>query len=332
MQTNPKLKLVKCIGTLFIVSALSACSTVAKTPAWVNNPHSEYAASTYLVAVGSGEDQDVAADRALANLAKQFSVTVAENTSDKSSATIDSSQADGLPHNQQEVSRLLTTQVNEVVEGAKIANYWHNDQGMVYALATLDKPAARQRLLSLIRGSDQQIQQLVQHASTTATNPVSALRALQQARTLAQVRDQANQRLMIIGDGIGVKLGQTSADIDNLTRSALATLKVQAVSESTLLKAELEQALTTLGVTLVASSNLQFIGLMDVAKPQRKQGWYWLRGAYELSVVDNGYTLAKQRWPIKVSAQEENMLEQRARSQVNLNMAKYVYQLLASQN
>jgi hypothetical protein len=44
----------------------------------------------------------------------------------------------------------------------------------------------------------------------------------------------------------------------------------------------------------------------------------------------DGDAIATQRWPIKVSATDENMVMQRARDQLNNDLSGQLYQLLVS--
>ena len=60
-----------------------------------------------------------------------------------------------------------------------------------------------------------------------------------------------------------------------------------------------------------------------------QQGWYWLRGSTELSLIYQGKALAKKRWPLKVSATDEAMVEQRAKDKLNEMMTSYLYELIS---
>ncbi len=313
-----------------MVAMLSACSSASRQPDWVDQPATEYPEATHLTAVGSADERDTAADRALSNLAKIFEVEVNENTRDFSSAKVTSAGGESAVENEQNVSRTVSTTVSRVVEGAKIAEYWENEQGRVYALAQLNKAAAAGRFRQAILSADREISGLISYASNQADNPIAASRALQAARDTQLIRDQDNQSLMIVTDGKGMKGRYDLASVDNLIRQALGSLKVVVEAKDDSVKAELEQALSTLGVQTVTNSNLALGGTADYAPVERKQGWYWLRGSYELTFADGATMLAKQRWPMKVSSIERNLLEQRARDEVNRRLPGYVYQLLSA--
>ena len=49
-----------------------------------------------------------------------------------------------------------------------------------------------------------------------------------------------------------------------------------------------------------------------------------------MSLMFQGETLAKKRWPLKVSAQDEGMVEQRAKDKLSEQMITYLYELITS--
>ena len=95
-------------------------------------------------------------------------------------------------------------------------------------------------------------------------------------------------------------------------------------------RAELQQALAVLGIGVVEQSNLVLSGSTDLAPVEEKQGWYWQRGSYDLSFADGANTLAKNRWPIKVSSTDRGLLEQRVRDEVNGSLPGHVFDLLST--
>ena len=50
------------------------------------------------------------------------------------------------------------------------------------------------------------------------------------------------------------------------------------------------------------------------------------RGRMSSRLQMRGTVLAKQRWPVKVSSTEQNLLDQRARDEVNNRLPGYVYE------
>jgi len=309
---------------------VGGCASSGKKPDWIDDPSSEYSATTHLSAVGSANERQVAADRAVGNIAKIFEVAVQESTLDFSSAEVRTTQGQQVTVNEQQVTRNVSIEAKQVLEGAKVAEYWESDVGRVYALAILAKQPAANRFRGSIVAQDREVKDLINYASAKAENPVSALNALNQARDILTARERANKNLMVVADGRGIKGQYDIAEVNNLIRDSLAALKVAIRAGDDSVRTELEQALASLGVQLVEKSNLILHGNMDVAPVEEKQGWYWLRGSYELQFEDNGVALAKKRWTIKVSATDKAVLEKRARDEINQNLPQYVYELLSS--
>ena len=66
------------IATLVLGVVLTACSSTQ--PEWVDKPAEQYPQQRYLSAVGEADDRSTADDRALANLAKIFEVSVSDRS------------------------------------------------------------------------------------------------------------------------------------------------------------------------------------------------------------------------------------------------------------
>ena len=61
----------------------------------------------------------------------------------------------------------------------------------------------------------------------------------------------------------------------------------------------------------------------------------WARGLtgpwpQSLSKMCEGKVIAQQRWPVKVSAQQTGMIEQRLKDKINADVASQLYRLLTS--
>ncbi len=310
---------------------LTACSSAPKQPEWIDKPDANYPANTHLAAVGSADSRQVAADRALSNLSKIFEVAVEESTLDFSSAQISSAGGQQVSSNEQKVARTVTTQAKQVMSGAQVVEYWESkEDARVYALAVLAKQPAANRFRQAITTSDREINELVDYASTRAENPLVALRALKKAHGLQLERDQLNQNLMVVANGKGVDGRYDLPALEKLIRDGLASLKIAVKAEDPSVKAELQKAIADLGIQSVEESNLALHGSMDMAPMETRQSWYWLRGSYELIFYDGNKVLAKQRWPVKVSSTEPNLLQQRARDEINRNLPQYVFDMLSS--
>lgn len=321
-------------GLLVVLSvlAMTACSSIPDRPEWLNNPESAYPAATHLSATGSADDRQRASDRAISNLAKIFEVSVQERSTDFSSAQMNAGPGQLQITNEQRVTRAVSTETQQVLQGARVVEYWddNNNPGRVHALAVLAKQPAASRFRQSILTSDREIKDLIRYASVTANNPISALNALKRARSAQIQRDQLNENLMIVADGQGVTGQYDQAAVDTLIRNALGTLPITVQADDPSVKAELQRALTRLGVKTVAQSDYVLRGFSDLAPVSEQQSWFWLRGSYELMLQYQETVLAKKRWPVKISAAEPGLLQQRARDELNQTLPGHVFELLSS--
>ncbi|MDY6921649.1 MAG: LPP20 family lipoprotein [Pseudomonadota bacterium] len=313
-----------------MVSALTACSQGGGTPQWIDDPQAAYPGDAYLTALGQGDDRDTAASRALANLARTFEVAITDTSLDFSSAEVSNVAGQAVVQNEQKVTRQVSTEARQVLEGARVVEFWESEQGRVSALAVLARQPAANRFRQAIMSLDRAIQDRIQYASGQADSPVAALQALRAAREAQVQRDQVNRNLMVVADGAGVPGRYDTAAVDTLIRNALSESPMAVSADDASIKAEIQQALATLGIPVVAQSNLLLEANLDVAPMESRQAWYWLRGSYELIFRDDTRVLAKQRWPVKVSSTEPNLLSQRLRDQINRQLPNYVFELLSS--
>jgi len=134
--------------------------------------------------------------------------------------------------------------------------------------------------------------------------------------------------LMVVDDGRGIKTPHDTAAIEDTLRKALSTLRAGVESTDPSVEMELQRAVGQLGIQIDPSANLRFTGLMDTTSPEHKQGWYWIRGSYELILTDGQTVLAKKRWPVKASATDESLVGQRLRDTVNRDLPGQVFEML----
>ena len=318
---------IKITAILVLGFVLTACSS--KQPDWLDKPTEQYPPQRYLSAVGEADDRSTADGRALANLAKIFEVAIKDHSLDFSQAQVSSDQSGRAVNNIQTTSRYVTTDARQVLEGAQLVESWQAEEGKTYALAVLEKAPAERRFRDGVRNADRQIEDRVKYASQQAPNPVAALAALEQARKIENQRSNLNRNLSVVS-GKGIKAHYDQARLERLLRTALVTLHFHAVADSPELQQSLESAIGTLGVTLDKNAPYQLVASMDTEPVQKKQGWYWLRGSTELSLIYQDETLAKKRWPLKVSATDKGMVEQRAKDKLSEQMATYLYELITS--
>jgi hypothetical protein len=312
--------------TLVLGCVLAACSS--NQPDWLDKPAQQYPPERYLSAVGEAGDRSTADSRALAGLAKIFEVAIDDRSLDFSRAQVSDDQSGRTVSNTQQAERYVTTEAIQVLEGARVVENWRSEDGQNYALAVLEKAPAERRFRDGVRNADRQIEDRVNYASQTAPNAVAALAALEQARKIEIRRSNLNRNLSVVS-GKGIKAPYDQASLEKLLRNALATLHFHAVADSPRLQQSLESAIVTMGITLDKNAPYQLTAATDSAPVYQQQGWYWLRGSTELSLTYQGKTLAKKRWPIKISATDEVMVAQRAKDKQSEMMTAYLYELIS---
>jgi hypothetical protein len=318
---------MKIATTLVLGFVLSACSSTQ--PDWLDKPSEQYPQKRYLSTVGEADDRGTADSRALANLAKIFEVAVRDRSLDFSQAQVSGDQSERTVTNTQATSRYVTTEAIQILEGAQVVENWSAEDGKSYALAVLEKAPAERRFRASVRSADRQIEDRVMYASQQAPNPVVALAALEQARKIEHQRSNQNRNLSVVS-GKGIKAYYDQASLEKLLRNALVILHFDAVADSPQLQQNLESAIATLGITLDKNAPYQLKGAIDTEPVQLKQGWYWLRGSTELSLIYQGEAIAQKRWPLKASATDKGMVEQRAKDKLSKEMATYLYELITS--
>jgi hypothetical protein len=329
MATMNTKKLLFLLSASLLSILLIACSSASKQPQWLDNPATDYPQAQYLTAIGQADNRDAAGDRALANLAKIFEVAIKEQSMDFSSSETSSALGATQTSNEQRASRFVSTEARQVLEGATVVEYWQDEQGQIHALATLNKSAAAQRFTQDISSADRQVNQLVDYANNSAPNPVSALSALETARTVQVGRNNLNRNLSIVSNQ-AIPARHSSEQLESTIREALATLRFSIDADNETLAGELQNAIATLGIQYDAQSTTVLKGAQDSEPAKKKEGWYWLRGSYELSLSIDNTVVEKKRWPFKVSATDKGMVEQRAKDEINSKMPGHVYELLSS--
>ncbi|MFT4997335.1 MAG: hypothetical protein ACJA0M_001632 [Chitinophagales bacterium] len=323
---------IKLLATASIsaVLLLSGCAVGGGQPSWISAAPENYPEEKYLTASASADEQTSADSRALANLARIFEVSIEDSAIDFSQATVTTAGDTRQVNNEQRAARSVNTFASQILEGAKVVAHWRAETGPHFSLAVLEKAPAAKRFRDAIRNIDQQTDDLRDYAVNQANNPVAALSALDKARLLQLERAQLNRNLSVL-TGNGLPSKNSAALIETQIREALAVLVFDVNTTPAELNADLQAAIASLGSKVSASSAYIIEAVLDTEPVEKKQDWYWLRGSLELSLVKNGQTQAKQRWPIKVSATDKGMVAQRAKDQLAGKLTNYLYQLFTAE-
>lgn len=298
----------------------TACASNPQ-PEWVEKPQEVYDESQYLTAVGQGKNQEQASQRALANLAKIFSVSIHEEQLDSSSFTT------GAGKTNTEVSRHISATARNELEGAKIVETYTGENGDTFAVAVLEKAIAARNLREKIRNADKKIDDLVNYASTNAANVFSGLTALKEAHQLQKRRENDNRNLLVVANK-GIPARNNSAEIEAMFRNALASLDFSVKGSEPYLAEHLSAAASNLGMDINENSPLSLSA--DLAKEDvfKEGGWCWQRATLTLALNEQGANTRQKRYTLKASARQEALAETRLKDKIGSKMSDYLFELL----
>jgi len=309
---------MKKIFSCLVILILTACSSTSdQAPSWLNQPEIVYPQSQYLSAVGLGRDTEQAKQVALANLARIFSVSIAEEQIDKSSFSSEQGKTNT------EVTRFISAKANQQLQGATIKETYQDQQGQYYAVAVLPKMPSAKAFRDSINQLDRKVVGNLHYAKNDAPNFLKALNALEQAHKAQQQRENDNRSLLIVAP-TGIASTTTSADIEQLIKKSLSSLSFKIDSNDNFMQQQLSASAANLGVKVMSNSSMTLSGKIDKQPVYSQGGWFWLRGNIYINVKDGDNTTQQMIFPYKVSAQQEAMLTSRVDDHVAKNLDNYI--------
>jgi hypothetical protein len=311
------------LGVLISVM-LVGCAGKPKQPDWIAGNSANYPANTYLLGRGQGESPAIARDRARADLAKVFQVAVVESAEDITTFQQSGTGKQAQQEYTQSVSRQVYTRTNQIIEGVVIAEQWADPEtGQNHALAILDRNKTAFKLRAEISRLDSATTASLQ-AARAADDLINRIGAADRAVN-SQLARRAHQKLLRIVDrtGRGVteqyNLGRLIGDLEEL----LQRLKIAAVANDSGiadLQAIAAGAVNHAGFKTSSEDQADYIMQTQtrLVRSHDAQGWYWLRGSVTVNLLrqTDRVPVGTHQWPIKVSAQQEGVAEQRARDKV----------------
>lgn len=315
---------------LLPLTLLSACTSNKQKdqPNWVEHSQEKYVNQQYLTAVGKSESQVRANEGALANLADIFSLQV-QNESKMATQHIKSESVLGFTaESSSSLYRQFKNRVDQVIQGAVVKETWRSPAGEYYALAVLDRAVAEQSLKESIMTLDEETEEMIQYSNVTAPNFILSINALRSARDFQLIRKMANLQLGYIR-GTGISNERTIDSIELLIKRRLASLSISAEASTEIDLNGLQSGLSQLGVNVVNESRMQVSASVDLTNPTYLEGWYWLRGSYELTITENGQIISRKRWPVKVSTKQKQLLSARLEDKLSQTIEVYLQQIFS---
>lgn len=309
------------VGALF----MAACTGTPSRPDWILGTSAEYADARYLLGRGQADKAEEAEDRARADLAKTFQVTVAASSEDTS--TFKSAQDERPASLDAQVSRSISTYTQQSVRGVRIAERWRDPVTKAFhALAVLPRAQAAADLRQEIALLDAAIEGYVTQARAS-DDVLSKIRAASKALALQRERDDYQRSLKIVdATGRGVESpwgGKLAADVDALVKRVRVAPVVSAEAPPEL-NALLSSALSAAGFTVADEKQAQYriqanLRLDDLYA----DGWHWAKGTLDVQLLDaRAVVQGAHQWEIKAAAQDAAAARSRALSEAGQRLDK----------
>ena len=323
----------KIIMALMACVLLVACSSTPDPtvrPDWIDNAKEAYPENDYLTAVGQASKRDRSSKNAIANLSEIFSVQVTTETNMLTNSSKEQSALGMTMESSTDLTRNISTTTDQAIQGVQIKESWLSPTGDYYTLAVLEKHKAAASLRESIAQLDNKSADLIDYSINSAPNSITAINKLRDARDAQITRRLANSQLKEIA-GAGILADISIENIEKLIAKKLSELKVAVKVKDAGHQETVQAGVAALGVTLADDANVVISAKIDVTKPTLINGWYWLRGSYELSLAENGKVISRKRWPIKISAKNTAMLDSRLEDKINREVKQYVIELVSDE-
>ena len=305
------------------ISALTACSPAkpgGDRPDWVNGNASQYPASAYLTGHGQSDNMATAKDAARGDLAKNFSVSVSEQSSDTSTYSQGDANGAATAKNSLDVSRSIKTRTDQVLTGVEISQTWQDPKSQqYYALATLSRAKAgaalRQQIGDLDAGTAASLNQ-AQNNNELFDKIAAATQAIDSQQTRASLQKELQ---VVDPSGMGIPSSWSLAKLQADRSALLKQLQITPAADgrdADATKKVLAGALSDSGFTVADGANYTMTANLDYSDmPQG--GWIWITGTLQVTMNGNDSRAhGVRRWDIKVSGSNKQLAQQRLMDQV----------------
>ncbi|HEX7048495.1 MAG TPA: LPP20 family lipoprotein [Gammaproteobacteria bacterium] len=314
--------------TAFVL-VLSGCVTSGDKradarPDWTDGASEAYPRNAWLTGIGIADQMGTARDRARADLAKTFRVTVDESTSDLRSYSQSGMGAASTTDYSSEIQRDLVTRTQQVLEGVTVPETWTDPSGRVYALAVLNRAKAAMRLRQEVSGLDAGAESLLARARATDDAFLKAKLAIdvvenQRKRAAAQSMLQA---VDVTGRGIAPRWPLAELEADLATALSRIALRAEGNGDW---KSIIAGQLADTGFSVVESGPYVATLSVEIVEMPKRQNWYWRRAVAVLDITGPGArSLGQQRWEFKESATDVGTVEFRLKEAIAGKLAQDV--------
>lgn len=287
---------------MFAAALLTACAGTPQRPDWVDGMSAEYPQQGFLLGRGQADDQEQAADRARADLAKIFAVQVNASSSDTQTYTAQG----GTGQNALDVSRSVTTHTDQLLRGVEISDYWQDPVSKSWhALAVLSRLKAGQGLRQDIAALDARTRGLLQQAK--GGEQFHRIALVSQALIAQQQRADLNRTLQAVEiTGRGVTPQYNTGELAAQRSALMAQIRITPRGNgdnADAVRAMLGAALAKAGITVAPSALYTMMAELDSDALPPRDNWHWVRGTLQVTLYDaKSNALGVERWELKASA------------------------------
>ncbi len=299
------------------------CASHSPMPDWVNGPAEKYKSEQYLIGRGQAATAEEARDRARADLAKIFEVSVAVESQDVQTFRLKSgTNKDTEPAGEYaaQAARRITTRADQIIQGIQIAEVWQDPMTKTHhALAVLPRLQAAMRLRQEIERLDGATRKYLEE-SRGATDLLVKIGAADRALG-AQLERAGYQKSLRVVDPTGRgaesewNTARLSADLADLLKRVHVAAQVAPDAPPGLATA-VNGALAGAGFLIETGEKPDYVLAANLALEDLglRDGWYWQRGVLEITLKETaGHRVrGSKRWDIKASAQDHAVSRQRA--------------------
>jgi LPP20 lipoprotein len=315
---------ILCAATLgLVLLAAGGCATRSTMPDWINGVSHQYPGGQYLIGRGEAATEEEARDRARADLARIFEVSVAAESQDAQTFTQNTNPEMGgksAGEYRTQTSRRVTTRADQRIEGIQVVDVWQDPRTRThYALAVLPRLPTSQRLRQEIEHLDAATRKYLE-ASREATDIFMKIGAAEHALDAQRERAGYQKALGIVdptGRGAAPEWNadKLSADLDGLLKRVRIAGRV-APGAPEGFAAAVNGALADAGFSVEMGRRPDYIlkARLDLTDLGLQGDWYWQHGAMEVTLkgTADGRVRGSRHWDIQVSAQSPEVARRRA--------------------
>ncbi|MDH5378111.1 MAG: LPP20 family lipoprotein [Gammaproteobacteria bacterium] len=300
---------------------LSACGSSPKKetqPDWVDGVSKKYPQGFYLTGRGEGSSQAAAKNQARADLTKSIEVKVDAKSQDLQ----EFSRSGSDTRASLKIVRDVQTESSLTVKGIEISETWKNPEtGQYYALATLHRQPAMERLSDEIKDYDNTTLALVGKAKDEK-DLLAKTGYMAKALQAQYKRADTNRILQVIDrTGEGVKSKINIGDMIATLNESAENVKIKTVAQadaSLQLEAILAGAISEAGFTNTPEGDFVLEAAVQKHDLGQKNNFIWVRGVVEVRLKDaSGGIRGTERWELKESATDQGSADMRFYNQIN---------------